>query len=147
MHLTSMLRSPQQQHAYELQVPGIWDADEQLRTCLHSQRQHSRTKLEKMWDQFPRRPCMCCILDRSVVTTWQGMTCKMVEQWNQHQCRKQQDSVAMFSMFWVARTFFAPRRLSKCSTWWRCRLRNCWKYNWRCTSIVNHSCLRWRGYT
>ena len=40
--LTPVLRSPQQQHDCESQVPDIWDEDEWLRTCLHLQQQHQR---------------------------------------------------------------------------------------------------------
>ena len=55
----------------------------------------------------------------------------MVEPLNQHQHQKQQDSGAMFVKSLATTAFFLSRGLLQCSTWWRYRRENCWRYNWR----------------
>ena len=43
MHQTATILLPRPQHACELLVPDIWDEDEQLKICLHSEPWHQET--------------------------------------------------------------------------------------------------------
>ena len=49
MHCTPICWLSKQQHAWESQVPGIWDEDERLRTCLYLQLQHQGTRQLKIY--------------------------------------------------------------------------------------------------